>query len=383
MNSRCPSCGSPAREEERLCASCGWDFEARKSAAKPVAAAPSPIPLPPGAPESAANFPQGLNSFPKLEPREPNRPAESETPLTIPTLAPAPPPSVSAPKVDVVPDLPAPEPALPKSDPAPALTPEAKTQKPSPPQAPETPKPPAGSRSSPVMTAAIAGAVLGTASVLAVYLLMRPDTVSGSRPAGASPFRRMTLSLDAAPPVAAPASVPASQSSTPTTGSPAPMTAPEDAARPSASFAAAPRARVEGEEAKPVEAPAKPRQQAEEESWVFKGLVFDLLTTQGVSGVRLSFLDRDGNVVGETDTSSSGRYEISLPAAAGCTLKISRDGYTGRYIEEGDATSALREATPEERQTLMSAVARNLPWTGDPKKPLHRDIALMPSAEDP
>jgi hypothetical protein len=252
------------------------------------------------------------------------------------------------------------------------------------------------------MTAAIVGAVLGTASVLAVYLLMRPDTAPGSKSAAASPFRRANPAAAApqqspTPPESpATASAPVTDAARPAASfaavprvletPPAAATPEADAARPAASFAAAPHSRVTGEEPQPApaeaSAPAEPREQEEEASWIFKGLVFDLLTTRGVSGVKLSFLDAAGNVVGETTTGQAGRYEISLPAVAGCKLKISHDGYTGRYIEEGDATSALREATPEERQTLMSAVARNLPWTGDPKKPVQRDIALMPSAED-
>lgn len=122
-------------------------------------------------------------------------------------------------------------------------------------------------------------------------------------------------------------------------------------------------------------------------TWEFEGVVFDLLTARGVYAAKMQFLDGDGNPAGETETGPGGRYKVSLPAGPdgkGYILKISRSDYTDRYIDEGDQTSSLREATPEERRILMSAAARNLPWVGSPKKAMRRDLALVPKTpEDP
>ena len=385
----------------------------------------------------------GLNPLPKLEPHASNQPAEGENPFTLPTASAVPAPSAPAQKTNPVPEKPLPEPPPPKEglgarlvrslrteptppSPEPAAPPKPDVREPSAPelsaapapqpQAPEAlqttpPAPQAGSRNSLVMIAAIAGAALGTASVLAVYLLMRPDPDTASKTTAASPFareNRTPVEPPAAPPSPAPAQKPAPRppaaaaaapdASRPAASfaaaphmleEPSPAAAPiPDSPRPSASFAAAPHSVVTGQEPDPTpapagdSAPAKPRKPATV-SWTFEGLVFDLLTARGVPGAKLRFMDPDGNVV-ETDTDRGGRYKISLPARAGYKLKISHDDYTGRYIDEGDATSSLREATPEERRTLMSAAARNLPWTGDPKKPVHRDLALMPrTSEEP
>ncbi|MFI5347887.1 MAG: hypothetical protein ACHQ51_16065, partial [Elusimicrobiota bacterium] len=184
-------------------------------------------------------------------------------------------------------------------------------------------------------------------------------------------------------------------------------------ARPAASFTSVPRVVVAGETPSPAakapppddgdeEAPAAPapkkarrpdapRRPAKPKapqgpSWEFEGVVFDLLTARGVFAAKLIYLDSDGNDVGQTETGPGGRYKISLPVSAsgGYTLKIAHSDYTTRYIDEGDATSSLREATAEERQILMQAAARNLPWVGNPKKTLHRDLALVPkSPEEP
>ena len=296
-----------------------------------------------------------------------------------------------------------------------------------------------------VMIAAIAGAALGTVSVLAVYLLMRPDTTAGSNPTPVSPFghgssstvARPTFPPDGTAPAPPPSSVPPpapAQSPAPLLESPrsasgpivvpspsgpvtsapppaarpappppvAPPVAPPapaptipvpDAARPSATFASTPRLVVAGETPKPAAKPKPAAASPAEEpkarkpkgpKWTFEGVVFDLLTARGVFGAKLVFVDPDGNVVGETDTGPAGRYKISIPPGSGYKLKISHGDYTDRYIDEGDATSSLRDADPEERRILMSAAARNLPWTGDPAKPMHRDLALVPrTPEEP
>ena len=526
MVSRCPSCGSPTPEDEKVCPSCGWDFVARKCM--------KPEPSRPAAPAAQGGFalpparnlnlppvgePTGLTSLPKLEPHGSIGPAEGENPFTLPTARGMPPPEAplkktppagnaisaaaaaqgglgarlfrslrgetakpaetAAPKETPIHDAPrAPErkgfplpparlikgddPAVParrtpdneppvkktplappepaaRSDgdvepfasaPAESLLPSsARESVPAASQMPPAParakpsappaEPPiaAESRMSMVMIAAIAGGALGTVSVLAVYLLMRPDTAPGTAGTASSPFGQpgsVPIARPAFPPVPgsapvpapapapAPRTAPAPQQSPapllelprPLPGpivSPAPAPAP-DVSRPAATFGATPRLVVTGEEPKPKSAPkpaaaSAPAREPKARKpkgprWVFEGVVFDLLTTHGVFGAKLVFLDADGNVVGETDTGPAGRYKVSLPAGPGYKLKISHGDYTDRYIDEGDATSSLREATPEERRVLMSAAARNLPWAGDPAKPVHRDLALIPKTPE-
>ncbi|HXT01266.1 MAG TPA: hypothetical protein VN915_11360 [Elusimicrobiota bacterium] len=321
-----------------------------------------------------------------------------------------------------------------------------------------TEPPPAGAassaaeaRKSMVMVAAIAGAALGTVSVVAVYLLMRPDAAPETSGAVASPFGRpganaaprpafppapgtapspspapaaapapAALAAPAAPvpqspapllseppspvaapkpaPPAGPIAVPSPVAALPAPAAPAPAAAPEPS-RPAATFASTPRLVVTGEASKSAPPPSaaatspapvaaapaaeevKPRR-PKGPRWVFEGVVFDLLTARGVFGAKLIFVNADGDVVGQTDTGPAGRYKVSLPAGSGYKLKISHGDYTERYIDEGDAVSSLRDATPDERRMLMSAAARNLPWTGDAAKPVHRDLALVPKTPE-
>jgi hypothetical protein len=623
MISRCPSCGTPGPDEERVCPSCGWDFIAHKRVPLPGAAAPAEPPKPKSPPPPAAStlppspspfsppagggfaLPParnlydapvpipGIKPLPKLEPRAPHVPGENENPFTLRTPAapppaktgPAEPPAKAAPPAREVPaakttppkDDPAPlpheparkeglslppvkppetmkragaprepdvpprpeipvrpkEPAkpatrlLPSADevldldssleetaeapvhapppeaefnreppieddsavlepepdeppplaavksrvpaprpraPVPVPQPEAEAEpEPAPEPEPEetrpAPKPsrpekaaarPAPAtdgksgespaRNSPVYIAAVAGAALGTVSVFAVYLLLRPDTTTSARASGGSPFAHTTPApaapslamppaAGAAPamPTAAPAQSPAPALEAPKAApaapaavaapaaAPAPAPAAVESSRPGASFAILPHVVIAGEKPaaqqasapaepadeepvaakvmkkpRPVaaEAPRKPRKPKAPAgpSWNFEGIVFDLLSARGVFAARLTFMDADGNVVGETETGPGGRYKADLPVGptSGYTLKIVHADYTSRYIDEGDATSSLREATAEERQILMQAAARNLPWVGTPNKTQHRDLALVPkSPEEP
>ena len=368
-----------------------------------------PKELPRATPEPSARFDDGDEPF-APPPAESLLPTAAREPIPLPAR---------------------PEPASPPRREAPAR-PRTEAGAPSPEAAAAAAAKAAEARKSMVMIAAIAGAALGTASVLAVYLLMRPETTAATNPTTVSPFARGSSSTvsrppfapggttpapappEAVPPPAPPQSpspvletprpsgpivvpsptVPATPAAPPAAPAPAaPPAAAPDAARPAATFGSTPRLVVAGEEPKPVAKP-KPAAAAPSEEpkarkpkgpkWTFEGVVFDLLTARGVFGAKLIFVDPDGNVVGETDTGPAGRYKISLPPGTGYKLKISHGDYTDRYIDEGDATSSLREATPEERRILMSAAARNLPWAGDPAKPVHRDLALVPrTPEEP
>jgi len=290
----------------------------------------------------------------------------------------------------------------------------------------------ASRRGSPVYIAAVAGAAIGTVSVLAVYILLRQETPVVQHPAsGSSPFVPRTAPAEvvlpeiASPPVVPPPSVVPSQSEVPVrtvvtapiaspppspvasapavplppAQAPQPAPTPRDESRPAAVFASTPRVILTTPlpTAPKLPPPAKkttPAQSTEGASrgapkgptWAFEGIIFDLLTARGVFAAKLSFRDADGNVIAETSTGGSGSYKIVLPAGGprGYSLKISHGDYTERYIDEGDATSSLREATPEERKILMQAGVRNLPWVGVAQKSVRRDLGLVPrTPEEP
>lgn len=337
MISRCPSCGFQVKEDERLCGSCGWDLVVRKR-----------VPLPDKKPSAGA---------PPSKPADsPEKPGSFALPPARNLNESSPKPFAKAP--------PEPEPET-ESGPALMLPGQADEVEPADAAAPR--------RGSPVYIAAVAGAAIGTVSVLAVSLLLRQEAAPVQHPAsGASPFAARNAPSEAAPP------------------------APKDDMRPAASFTATPRVTMAAsaipEPAKPaVPKPAaakKPARRAKSKgpAWVFEGVVFDLLTARGVFAAKLSFVDPDGNVVGETSTGGGGGYKAVLPVGGphGYALKISHGDYTERYIDEGDATSSLREATPEERKILMHAGVRNLPWVGLPKKSVRRDLGLVPlTLEEP
>lgn len=582
MVSRCPSCGSPTKEDERVCPSCGWDFVARKrvpiggaapGAKPPTTPAKPPTSAPPAGggfslpPAKNLNEPppvdtSGLKALPKISPRPAVGPAANENPFTLPTAEPPPAPAAKKPEpaekpkaeppkekegfgarlfksfrrdappaepqkpaaeppppveppqkkdfampqakkvvVDEEPvilnepeveEKPAPKPAeKPKAepakakDPAPAPKVEEKPVKPvaakdqtaddpdtgvagetldldeEPPLLPsgnptkpaaKAPPPPqhemlvesdpapvvdiaaekrpgeqasakSGPAIPPIYIAAIAGAALGTVSVLAVFMLLRPDTAPGAKPTG-SPFAPAATAPAApaapqapvAPPPqqspaplieAAPGAVPATTAApsgpvpAPPAAPPSPTAAapaapkPEEPARPAASFAPVARVVVSGQE--PVKPPVAAKPEPDEESpkpapkkkgptWSFEGVVFDLMSTHGVFLAKLTFFDADGNEVGHAETGPGGRYKATVPAGGerGYTLKISHPDYTERFIDEGDQTTSLRDATPEERKMLMQAAARNLPWIGSAKKTMRRDLALVPrTPEEP
>ena len=378
MVSRCPSCGSPTQEDENQCPSCGWDFVARKRVTKTEAPASVSPPLPPPPPPPPPPTPVPPPP-PAPEPQETSLPQAGNLnvpPVSAEPLYENPPPSEHAEPEPLQPESTSPPPARESTPPVPS-------------------RPAAGSRSSLVLIAAIAGCALGTVSVLAVYLLMRPDTAPGSRPAvAASPFGHASAppaATSVAPSVDTPPAAALPDSPAPLLEAPPPASAPApNASRPSASFAATPHLIVHGQEtkpeAKPSPADSEPAglQDANGPKWTFAGTVFDLLTARGVFGAKLVFSNREGDVVGRTDSGPAGRYKITVPAGTGYKLRISHGDYTGRYIDEDGATNSLREAPLDERRILMTATARNLPWRGDPKKTVRRNLGLVPrSPEEP
>jgi len=411
MISRCPSCGVQVPEEAKVCPSCGWDFAARGQPAKPAD---------PG-------LPSGLKSLPKLEPRpiEPSSPEESSlqlpearppraAPSGLPALPPArslrpepAPPSEPAAPAPAPPSeqIPIPAPPLqtpviprpPTSAPAPGVEPSPQTPAPipppspessiastapssasadqdlaiplPPPEAPSAPPPPPPPRKPQAHAAAIAGLAIVAACLAGVYLLTRPRPAAETSAAPRAPAPSVAAASAASAAVEPPRSQ-ATFDDIPRVaigGLPPPQAPVPGAAAPPAASSAAP----------PPEAGAPESHAA---AWAFQGMVFDVATGQGVFGAKLVFLDPVNKVVGRAETSDNGSYEISLPPGGpqGYVLKVAHDDYLDRAIDQGAATSALRQASAEERQLFMKAAPPRKPWVGQAGKTVRRDVALIP-----
>lgn len=324
MISRCPSCGSPAPDEARQCPGCGWDFITNKRDAKKAETAKEP---------------------------EPASPASS-TPA--PVEAPAPEPLAAEAETTTPP----PEVFLPSSKREIVVEAEAKPA--------ETP----AQRKPVVYFSAAAGGILGLLCVAATIMMLRSEPQGAARPAASSPFGKRSsggaaLSPTRIEPAASmPAAVPPP---------PSPPPASPDDARPTATFAQRPQPR-------PAAPPAVVPKISTETRWVFEGTVFDLLTTRGVYGARLVFINAKDEEVAFTETGEGGRYRASMPSgpAGGYALRIEHDDYSGKHVDELDATGSVRKADLVQRKLLMQAGARGLPWIGDALKPVRRDVALVP-----
>lgn len=280
------------------------------------------------------------------------------------------------------------------------------------PAAEAAPKPPAG-RQSAVYLAALAGGALGLFSLGAIFMMLRTDPQGAARPTGSSPFGKraagettMTPGLDEpAPPATLPPPAPISPAPVASSAEPLPMSIPAPAMskpvappppeaveprplaapkvkpeRATATFAptARPKPVARPKPPAPVSAPKKPAGP----QWVFEGTVYDLLSTRGVYGVRLLFIDAEDNEVAAIESGEGGQYRAAMKPgpAEGYTLRIVHDDYSGKHIDELDSTSSVRKADLEQRKFLMQAGARSLPWIGSVGKPVRRDMALVPKA---
>lgn len=118
--------------------------------------------------------------------------------------------------------------------------------------------------------------------------------------------------------------------------------------------------------------------------WSFRGEAFDLMTGEPVFAAKLSLLDEKGVVVGSAETGTNGRYELTVPggSVSGYQLKIDRPDYLEHCIDQGAATGALRQATPDERTVLIHA-AHGRPWIGKPGQAEVHDLALIPKSSEP
>ncbi len=401
-----------------------------------------PKDAPPPEPEDAPPSKSETPALPPAEAPSPapEESAEAQAPsaeLSLPSAPKEPdaePPAADAPSSAPEPEAKEPPPAPPaESAPGSVKAPAA---------AGAGPQPAAG-RKSAVYLAALTGGALGLLSIGAIFMMLRTtEPPGGAHPSRSSPFGKRAsgdstvtpvlegpaISTPTAPvepsktepvpqastataaatpkpapvatapaPTTAPA--PAPSAATPANPAPAPVApappAPEpakspdapapkvDAARPTATFA--PIARP-----KPVPPPASaapkpaPRPAAKKlaaaPQWVFEGTVYDLLSTRGVYGVKLIFLDEEGGEAGIIVTGEGGHYHGSLKAgpAEGYALRVVHEDYSGKHIDELDSTSSVRKADLEQRKFLMQAGARSLRWVGAVDKPVRRDMALVP-----
>lgn len=274
-------------------------------------------------------------------------------------------------------------------------------------------------RQTPVYLAALAGAALGLLSIGVIFVTLRSEPQGTSaRVPGSSPFGKraagdvgVTPALDEPadspkanrPPVdspkanqpVSPAPIIVSEGPAPTS-LPAPVLskpveppvpkAPVDAPkanqpRPTATFAPAPP--PPAAKPKPAAAPVVAKKPAAPQ-WIFEGVVYDLLSTRGVFGVRLVFVDAEDNEVASIETAEGGRYKAAMKPGPenGYALRIVHEDYSGKHIDELDSTSSVRKADLEQRKFLMQAGARSLPWIGTVGKPVRRDMALVPKVPE-
>ena len=184
--------------------------------------------------------------------------------------------------------------------------------------------------------AAAIGAGLATLCMIALYMTMRPGTETPS-------------SVDQAE--AAPPSLPA----------PTPPVIVPAAVAPAASGTAA--------------QPPAPK----EGRWIFTGVIYDLLSTRGVFGVGLIFIDGAGQEVGATESDEEGRYRVTLPAVEpeGYSVRIMHEDYSDRHIDESEASS-LRTGDLKQRRLLMRSGVRTSAWIGVVGQRTRRDIGLIP-----
>lgn len=291
---------------------------------------------------------------------------------------------------------------------------------------------PKSGRPSAVYLAALAGAALGLFSVGAIFMMLRSEPPAAAPSTRSSPFGKraagdatMTPVLDevdprldvleAPTPRASPAPVPVSAAPSPQSlpapavartveppspalteaaaprpapAPPLPAPAPVVAAAPAPApppraTATFPKIDRPAPAAPPAPAP-KPKAPAPKKAagpqWVFEGTVYDLLSTRGAYGVRLVFVDAEDNEVASVETAEDGRYRAAMKPgpAAGYSLRILHDDYSGKHIDELDSTSSVRKADLEQRKFLMQAGARSLPWIGAVGSPVRRDMALVP-----
>ena len=242
-------------------------------------------------------------------------------------------------------------------------------------------------RSPAVYLAVAAGAALGMLSIGAIYLALRSDPQAASPTGSSSPFGKRSSGdvtpkpvIDE-PPQPNPRTVPAPavpQVAEPPI--PAPLPRVQTDTRPTATFALP--ARVKPVSPGPIirSAPRAAPKKPAGPRWEFEGTVYDLLTTRGVFGAQLVFVDADDYEIASVATGKDGHYRVEMKAGPreGYGLRIVHVDYSGKHIDELDSTSSVRKADLEQRKFLMEAGARSLPWVGALGMTTRRDMALVP-----
>lgn len=400
MISRCPSCGVPAPDEARQCPACNWDFVGNKKSGDPAGQPPKKTEPGASKPPSteAPAIGLGMARLPKVELGGFTAPggAPKENPLALPvarnlgpkpggglfaSLPPAAKPKEAAPSSIEEParkDAPRP------SEPVAAKAPAAAAQEPS---WTDGPKP--ARRRSTGRLAALAGGALGLFSVGAIFMMFRSEPRGAARPTGSSAFLKRSSHdatvkpvLDTVPAVSAapPAPIDLPQANSPPPVSPVRPTATFALpARPKPATAPAGRVPAPAAQPKPAAVPAAAKKPSGPQ-WVFEGVVYDLLTTRGVFGARLVFVDAQDNEVASITTGEDGHYHASMKAGPpeGYALRIVHEDYGDKHIDELDATSSVRKADLEQRKFLMQSGSRSFRWIGSIGKATRRDMALVP-----
>ncbi len=344
MISRCPSCGSQVNGDDASCQDCGWDFSSKNQSI----------------PEMSLSLAESQLSSPAELP--PSSVSEDSPKLVI---APIIDDSGVVFKISPAPPAPVSDQLGPGAEKPPVEA--AVTSKHF---APEPVVPPDQRRGKPTVSAAIIGAILSIAGIAAIALFTHNETPS------------LPLSVVTADATAEALDRP-TEKARPTANFGTPMHVVVARINPSSaqSKTAAPTAQSTQDSKTSV----KLKHSASKHLWRFEGTIFDLRTNRGIYGVRVEFIGSSGQSVGFVDSGSNGRYRFSLPAlapGAGYRVRLSHPDYRRRWIDQGDATSALREASIEDRKKLYQAASRASRWIGDTNKTVKRDVAMIPNTTD-
>jgi hypothetical protein len=125
----------------------------------------------------------------------------------------------------------------------------------------------------------------------------------------------------------------------------------------------------------PIAAPAPPVQN----SWIFTGEAYDLITLKPIRGASLYFTSIGGGqpTVGTTD--ENGRFKMYLPPTppgGGYQLTAKHPDYLDGYIDE--LASPLKEEDLERRRVLAASAVANQRWVGSMAAPTKRDFIMIP-----
>lgn len=349
----CPFCSAPIELGVSHCPSCAkeipsgasgeWHFPAPQGLSLPPAknlnegarqeAAPAPT-----APEPAKSIPPEPAAV-KVEP-EP-APVEAIPPTSQPIDLSLPPMAVedlvvpkSAPREEILSGVQSPGKAAARAAENPTQPPQKYSPAPRPTSNPEKTE---SRAAEPAKTSGVA-AFLAFAAVVAMsagaaYVIFRPENDSGGRLGGASPFSAgSSQSEAAAPPAMSPPALPEAKKST------------GDAAM-----------------------------------WSFEGTAFDLITGEGVMGVKIELLDDSGKVAGDAETDEAGRYRVFLPiSSSGYTARVRHTNYGSKFFDDGESTTNLRAASAEVRRAMLSQTPAARPWLGVTSTSITHDLALFP-----